>query len=281
MVTGGENRTLFKKRAQGDVTIPARASSRLELGMDFFKDPTLLRGVAPDSFDMLILRMSSIDDSEEGLVDNALAHIGHLTGLQCIYLDRSDASDKGLSCLKSITNLRLIEATGCLSHGAALKDLVVLKELRNLRIGGGSLDQENLRYLSSFPKLEQLALTRCGLTAKGLKYVSQCPSLVVLQLGQNRGIGDSEMRFLMPLKKLAILELGDTSVTVNGLAILQNRINLLRMITPKSAYSAADLARLHKIFPLAQLKLSSQHTKDFSAEDANNIFSPISKDKGL
>jgi len=272
---------VLKQRAQGDVVIPANCYCRLEVGKEFFQDPDLLKGIDPYALDTLVIRMSSLDDAEEGLCDNALAHIGHLKGLQSIYLDRSDASDKGLSYLKTLTGLHSIEATSCLSHGKALKDLVTLKELRTLRIGGMPIEQEYLKYLASLPKLTQLSLTRSGLDAEGLKYVSHCSKLKVLQIGQNKKIGDDDMKYIAPLKHLYLLQLSDTPVTIKGLAILKDRINPLVFDTPEASYSAAELAQLRKIFPLAKLQMSAHNSKVFSKDDAAKIFSPISRDKGL
>ncbi|MBS1989377.1 MAG: hypothetical protein JSS83_02605 [Cyanobacteria bacterium SZAS LIN-3] len=267
-------------RAQGDIPVPANAVTRLEVNSDFFRHLDAFKTLDPYSLDALMLRLSSTDDAEEGLLDEALAHIGHLKGLQAVFLDRSDASDKGLAHLKSLTNLHFIEASSCLTKGAALKEISTLTELKTIRLGSNAIDQENLKYLSALPKLDQLALTRTGLSAKGLKYVANCPKLIVLQIGRNGDIGDDEMKYLVPLKKLAILHLNDTAVTMKGLATLKH-LRLVEFLPPRGSYSADDLKRLHQWFPLARIELSREDNADWHKMDPKNLFKPISKDKGL
>jgi hypothetical protein len=269
-----------KLHAQGTIAVPANAITRLEVGETFFQDPALIKDLAPDSIDILILRLSSMADAEEGLCDNALAHIGHLADLQAIYMDRSDASDLGLSKLAGLTGLRLIEAGNSLVQGRALKNLTNLKELRTLRLPGTALDQDSLKYLSALPKLDQLALTRTGMTSVGLKHLSACHNLKVLQLGQNKHVTDSDMQYLLPLKKLVILQLGGTSVTLAGIEKLKG-LGLRTVGMPLAHYGPDEIAKLHKIFPQATIEMAHETAVQKNDDELKNLLSPISKDRGL
>jgi hypothetical protein len=272
--------TVVNQSAIGSVKVPADAAVRLELTETFFKDPTILKDLAPDSIDILIVRLSSMADAEEAICDNVLGHISHLTGLQAIYVDRSDVGDAGLSKLKAITNLRILEAGNSLVRGHALKDLSTLKELRTLRLCSTALDQDCLKYVSTFPKLEQLALTRTGLTSTGLKLIGNCLTLVDLDIGQNKQIADNDMQYVAALKKLTMVHLGNTSVTMAGLEKLKG-LNLRRLFLPRSHYSAAEMAKVHKLFPLAKVELPKDNSVMPDSDEIKSILKPLSKDKGL
>lgn len=265
--------------AKGKVAIPANTFTKLEVAPVAIAHPELLDKLPADGIDSISMRYSSMEEGEDSVLDRALAHIGHIKSLKKIYFSRSDVSDVGLSKLDGLSDLRLLEAGMTAIHGEFLKSLTGLKKLRNLRLGGNEIIEKNLACLKEFPVLKQLSLARCRLTLQGLSHVSHCPLIYELDISQNPRIGDNEMTYLLPLKKLIVLDLEGTNVSLSGLATLK-ALPLIQLSLPRSKYSEDDMKRLREYFPHAKLELAKHDmkTKAAETEDMNIILGPVTRD---
>lgn len=264
--------------AQGPVKVPANTFVTLKLGTNFFQKPDLLSKLSADSIDCLIVSMLSMDDSEDKLCDDSLGHLNNLTGLQAILLDRSDATDEGLSKLAKLSNISYISAFLTNIHGAGLKDLSALKKLRFLSFHSTPIDGKNLVYLSNFPQLQMLDLTRTGIDSNSIKYLAKCPNLVSLDISDNGRINDTAVPYIASLKKLKHLSLHNTSITFTGLKALKGLTP--NYIALPAGISKNQLPAIQTMFPGTSLALLGNNNKKVD-DETGTIFGVMSRDRKI
>lgn len=257
--------------ARGLVKVPAGNIVVVNAGHHFFKNPSIMDAVAPDAIDVLKMSSVSLDDSEDGMCDRALQHIGRLKGLSELNINRSDATDAGLVHAVELPNLLRISACYTLVSGACLKQICTLKKLYQLRLSGIDLKPEYLHYLSAIPSLRYLTVSRVGLTNDGVKEIAKCSQLAALDLSQNPNINDLAIKDLLALKKLHALSLYDCKITPKGL--MQLKVLPLKSIQlPAAIYQKSVMDELHKAFPGAQLSVRAARRLD---RDTKELYAPI------
>ena len=82
--------------AQHTIPIPPGRYAGLEGSAMLFRHSEALEKLQPDDLARLVLRFSSLADEEDKLLEQTMARVGHLTGLQELNLTKSDISDKSL-----------------------------------------------------------------------------------------------------------------------------------------------------------------------------------------
>ncbi|MBL9123452.1 MAG: hypothetical protein JNG90_07445 [Planctomycetaceae bacterium] len=68
-------------------------------------------------------RVTEIDLSETTITDEALTHVGQLTGLECLSLDDTNVSDVGLRQLFSLVRLKRLELRNTRASDAGINSL--------------------------------------------------------------------------------------------------------------------------------------------------------------
>lgn len=264
--------------AQGPVKIPANTFVTLKLGTNFFQKPTLLSKLPANAIDCLIVSMISMDDSEDKLCDDSLSHLNNLTGLQAIVLDRSDATDEGMSKLAKLVNITYLSAFLTNINGTCLKDFSNLKKLKFLSFHSTPIDGKNLVYLANFPQLEMLDLTRSGIDSNAVKLIAQCPNLVCLDISDNARINDSAVPYLAKLKKLKHLNIGNTSITFSGLKGLKGLKP--RYLALPRGITKSQIPAIKAIFPGTTLVVerASSRTVD---DETGTIFGVMSRGRKI
>jgi hypothetical protein len=243
--------------ASGDVTITVPKGQRVlfEANRRVFENPACLTKISPVGIDCIKMGFISLEDREDDMCDKALAYIPSLNGIAEINIDRSEATDKGLSQLKRCTSLKGISCFMSSVDGSCFKDLVSLPSLKGLWVPRCMIDQKNMAYLPHFSKLRELDLERTQLDASGAKYLAQCPRLEVLVVRGNPKFDDNCLKFVVPLKNLCDLDVRETPVTISGLKTLKLS-KLIRLGVPQSM--SKNLPELKRLFPLARINAASR-----------------------
>lgn len=264
--------------AQGPVKIPANTFVTLKLGTNFFQKPDLLSKLPADAIDCLIVSMLSMDDSEDKLCDDSLGHLNNLTGLQAILLDRSDVTDEGMSKLGKLVNITYISAFLTNITGNSLKDLSNLKKLKFLSFHSTPVDGKNLVYLANFPQLAMLDVTRTGIDSNAVKHIAKCPNLISLDMSDNARINDSAVPYIATLKKLKHLNIGNTSITFNGLKGLKGLTP--RYLALPHGIAKSQFPAIQAIFPGTMLAIEGNGGRKVD-DETGTIFGVMSRDRKI
>jgi hypothetical protein len=167
------------------------------------------------------LRRLSVSRSRT-IGDGLAAEASKLKGLEELLLADTQLTDKGLTKLLAITNLKLLHIGGTQVTESGLKSLNAFRELdalvtwelpmseqilsqldlpklRNLHISGTHVNDACLGRLSRFPKLENLYLARCSVTDEGIQAVKDCEKLGFLSLYETK-VTESGVGKLMKVK---------------------------------------------------------------------------------
>lgn len=258
--------------ASGTVTVHVPPGQRVlfEANARAFENPSLLDHVSPHGIDILKVGLISLDDSEDGMCDKALAHAGHFQGIQEVRTDHSEATDAGVSKLKGIPSLVGISCYMSSINGSCFKDLATLPSLRGLWVSHCTLEQQNLQYLKDFPKLQFLNVDRTQLDATGSKSLALCKNLTDLSVRGNQKFDDKCLLSLLALKKLTFLDLRETPVTVSGIKQLRT-LKLQKLVLPRELNT--NIAELQRIFPKALI--SADRVSKTVGEENKALYAPL------
>lgn len=264
--------------AQGKIDVPKDMVVGFIANRFFFGKPQIIKDFAPDSFEVVTLKLLSMDDSEDDLVDRALAAMTHLKGIRALVLDKSDASDEGFKSVAKLTGLEKLDAFLVPSEGALLKYCTTLKKLKILSLDSVTVKEEYLKYLKEYSSLRSLSLSHTGLGDVGLKSIGACAGIEELVISRNSRITDAGLAHLKSLSKLRSINLQETSVTAKGLLALKG-LPLRSLLVCSTNISEADAARLRAAFP--GLNISIKNEKPKVDEDTNTIFGQMSRQRKL
>jgi hypothetical protein len=257
--------------ARGTVTlvVPKGRLLMLELNTNVFKHPGCLNEVSPQGIDCLRIGFMSMND-DESRSDEVLKYIPHFQKLVQIDLNRSDTTDAGLKYLKSQTALRCILAFLAPIHGSCFKELGQVKALSVLSLGCSPIEQKNLSYLSNFPMLQELRVSKVNLTEEGIKHLATCRSLRSLRIYGNKNVDDQSLKLLLPLKNLEELDVRSTEVTLRGIKALAP-LKLQSLYITDKLFSEHDISEIRQIFPKIKLKIDRRGV----SEDNKQLFAPL------
>ena len=101
-----------------------------------------------------------------------------------------------------------------------LRRLRELPELSSLSLCDIPLDDVGLGYICDCPGLDKLALQNTALSNEGLRELGRLPKLAHLRLKDNRQLDDRCAPHLAALGELVDLQLHETSIGREGLALL-------------------------------------------------------------
>jgi hypothetical protein len=261
-------------QARGRVQVPADYFVTFEAGQNFFKKPDLIAKLPANAFDSMILHMFSMDDSEDGFCDRALASIGHLTGLRVLDLDKSEISDEGMKKIVPLVNLELISAFLTPLRGTFLKDTQSLKKLRILELESVGADENAMSFLSRYPGLRCLKMGHAHLSDKAVQNICSCTWLEDLSLAKNPAVDDKVIPYLKKLKNLRALNLNGTAITAEGVMALKD-LKLTKLFLPSRKWPADVQAQIQKKLPKTVFDVGYVGGK--VDEDTKAIFSPLTR----
>ncbi len=265
----------FVAEARGLVKLAARKQIEFIPSSNFYKNSDCLLKLPADAFHFVELRFVSMADEEDGLCDRAIARLGHITSLIGIDLDKSDASDVGLTNLGSMPNLQNISACHSDVTGSCFPKLLGCKNLNGLRLCNTTVSTDGLAALKHFSNLRRLSLVRCRLSLAGLEHVSRCSNLTLLDLDHNHNLDDKAVPLLLRLTKLKTLCLEGTKVSAAGLEQLARlHIANIRLPQPISSYKPQERLQLQKEFPTQEFRdRKSQGVDGYT----KTLFAPITR----
>jgi hypothetical protein len=231
------------------ITIPPNQSLALRTNSMILTEPALFGSLPPDGLDALEISATPFDEAEDATSDKALSYVADLTGLKQLILKQFEATDKGLSELKSLKHLQHLTSVLGKANGFCLKDLAELPELFNLDLSHNPIKQENLQYLAGFHKLARLVLHRCQLGEEGVKNISKCKTITMLAINLNPKVNDNCMKYLAQLPNLRSLDLASTGVTIKGLEYLRELKNLRGVTISEGLFDRYQLPTIQKLLP--------------------------------
>lgn len=259
-------------KAQGRVVVPRDAIVTFYPEFFFFQNPHDLDSMAPDSFDNVIVRYVSMEDKDEGKLDDAIAALNHFTGIRFLDVSRTEASDRGLSRLNNLTNLEYLDCFLCETKGAFLQQLVNCKKLKWLTLAQNKLASQYLRYLPEYTGLKFLELTRTNLSGSDGLPLGNCRSLQYLDIRYNTKLSPDVDKVLMKLANLKELKVSPGQLSQERLA----------------RFIAAGRADLVKVVNLDTARQAKQKQQNAASQDeatsegfANSVFKPLSKGRGF
>jgi hypothetical protein len=259
--------------AKGTIVVAAGKMVKFIPAAHFYKNPSIVNTMAPDSFDSILVAAVSLDNSEEGMCDRALSYVGHLKGLVELSLDRSEATDKGAMHAAELPNLQRITAQQAALEGKCFKQFAALKQLQSLNLPRNCLKDENLQYLGLLPQLKCLSISHCGISDAGVKYLANCKNLMTLNLENNPKITDQSIKYLLSLKKLRYLRIADTSITAKGVLPLKG-LPLIWLNLPSKNISPSQLKDIQKAMPGVGVVATTDGQRHVD-EDTEAIFAPM------
>jgi len=140
-------------------------------------------------------------------------------------------TDAGLERLAGLGRLRVLDLRGCAQVGnPGLKRLGPLKNLKVLRLGGSSIDDDSLGVLGQFGSLESLTIDEAAVTDAGLARLARLP-LQELNLSRCYGVTDGGFQDIKRLAALRQLSLRGIPLSGTGLAQLggMGKLAVLRL----------------------------------------------------
>jgi beta-lactamase regulating signal transducer with metallopeptidase domain len=156
----------------------------------------------------------------EGLTDKGLSHLSGLTSLNYLYLNAGRFSPEGFGYIAAIPNLRIA------------------------KIFTDNCGDEGLRKLAQHPKLERLSVHWLNdITDQGIYYVSQMPSLKMLDVG-SANLTNQALEYLSQNKTIEWLDLPSVRYVQNNQP-------------PVDAFSDEGIAHLSKMKNLKYLHVSA------------------------
>jgi hypothetical protein len=263
-------RQVAKASGTFQVHVPSGQRVLFEANRRVFENPACLDLVSPQGIDILKIGLISLDDSEDGMCDKALEQAVHFQGVQEIDADRSEATDKGIAKLRAIPSLMGISCYSTSINGACFKDLATLPALKALWLSHNVLNQRNLEYLKSFPKLQVLNVDRTHLDLIGTRSLAKCTNLKDLSVRGNQDFGDNCLSLICSLKNLTSLDLRETPVTVAGVKQLRV-LKLKKLVLPRAL--TKNLPELKKLFSQANLSADSSQTT--VGEEDKEMYAPL------
>ncbi len=208
--------------ARGVVRVPAHGMIRLDLSQASLADLSPLEELAPDALGRCWL-------SHLGAKDEALRHVGHLTGLREINLEGNFITDAGLVPLER------------------------LKKLERVFLGDSLIGDDGIGHLAGLPSIRGLGLYRSRITDGALRWIGKMKTLVGLDLGVT-AISDRGMSEIKGLENLGWLRFGETNTTDASLAIVGGLPRLVSLDFDKIRATDAGLAHLTGLKKLKSIR---------------------------
>ena len=151
--------------AQGPVRIDAGTDAKLEVSAATPVDlsPLLTLG----EFDLHTVNLSN-----KGIDDAALANLRNLTGLQGLGLLYTSVTDVGLTHVAKMKRLRWVDMYFVNMTDAGLKNFAGCKLLQHFFVTNAHLSNSSLAFFETLPALRLLHLDNSGVSPEGLLALS-------------------------------------------------------------------------------------------------------------
>ena len=165
--------------------------------------------------------LQELDLNGTAVTDSGLVYLENLTELRALHLRQTQVTDAGLKRLQRLTKLETLNLSGLPVTDIGLINLRSLKDLQHLALNGTAVTDAGLVHLEPLTKLESIDLGEIQVTDAGLVHLQGLKNLGGLSLKGARQVGDFAIPKLLHLPRLQMIDLSDTHVSAQGLAILK------------------------------------------------------------
>jgi hypothetical protein len=270
----GENELAVAKDTV-KIKIPAGYELYLRANATLLENPSELDKLPPDCLDCLEFRSALFNLDDEQFGTKLLSHVNKLTGLRVLKITALEPDDVGVSSLKSMKKLQILNVNVGRLEGSCLKDLQTLPDLEELDISDNPLNLNNFAYIAKFPALKHLEAHRCRLNKGAIQQISKCSTLSDLNLSGNPMVQDDCAEYLSKMPNLQVLDLTSTKMTGRGLKQLQNLKNLQYIAITSSLISPEALIDIHKALPHTHIEMKGPSAA--VTKENRSIFAPVTK----
>lgn len=239
------NNAKVRKHAQGRVTIPQKGYAFLVGNYTLGENLQPLQNLKSNDLQALKLNKLTFREAD-------LQYLTGITSLQRIELESTDVGDQSLKTLAKLPNLVYVTLARSLVTGKTLADLAPLKKLTYLQLGHNAICDGNLDGVAAIQSLKAFRVQSCQLKDKDLEPISRLKNLQSLTLHENKKITDYGLKYLAKMPRLHYLDVGQTSVSINGLKALKN-CPIHSFHFGLGQFKKEELAQLKTIFPKASI----------------------------
>lgn len=174
-----------------------------------------------------LLRMESLNLSYSAVSDAGLRDVGRMKSLTSLNLDTRLVSDSGLAFLTGLRNLRRLDCFGARVTDAGFTHLRHFNKLEFLEVCGGGVTDVGLKELQPLTTLTSLNLSQNLLiTDKGLPFLSGLHALRELNVSRCR-VSAHGLRSLGGLSSLSSLAIHSCSIPLSSLSRLRSSSSCL------------------------------------------------------
>lgn len=193
--------------------------------------------------------------------DAGLARVSELAKLRALYIKKTRASDAGLAHLEKLAALRELELGGGAFTNAGLAHVAALPNLEYLLLWGKQFSDAGMTHLASAPALRILNVSHLDLTNRGVQQIAKIRTLENLSLYDIPGITGAALPYLSELPSLRMLDLSTTSgvktrIDNQSLGYLARCTSLEHLVLPGSTEDSG-LEQIAAIPHLTTLQLTS------------------------
>ncbi len=252
--------------ARGKVTFLTTPGSLIYLSASYelMVKPEALRLIDPNAIDGLTFGSSGIVEE----LDKVYSPISHLTGLQVIDLNASEATDEQLKLFKPLVNLAILNLSMCRLSGDCFKDMPMPK-IRRLDLSGNMLSLNAFAYISRYQTLEHLGVGNCHVTDAALVEIAKLKRLSSLTLSRSQ-ISARGLTLVSKMPRLAILGLEGTNLRASDLQLALKGSHLQSLILPTAKITPQELKALQRSFPATTLVVPQQVDREHK-----ELFAPL------
>ena len=198
--------------------------------------------------------LQGLDLRYTSITDAGLAHLKDLTGLRRLNLEDTNITDAGLAHLEDLTGLQELSLLSTKITDAGLTHLEGLTGLQELSLLNTKITDAGLTHLKGLTGLRMLVLAKTKITDAGLAHIEGMTGLQRLHVGGTR-ITDAGLVHLKGMTRLQELDLKATWVTDAGLAHLKGMTRLQTLDLTLLRITGAGLAHLKGMTGLQTLSL--------------------------
>ena len=225
--------------------------------------PRWLRDLLGDDF---LAHVDAVELPQQG-AGAVLANLKSLTRLRVLNASGDELTDASLVPLNELTELQelgLWGADNVTDRGIA--NLRGLHQLRKLHLCRAHLTDAGLENLDGLNQLEELDLTYTKIAGDGLRHLKGLTLLKVLNLSQT-DVGDAAVVQIKSLPRLVRLDLGATKITDIASRDLSRLTQLEYLNLTLTRITDASLVKLESLSQLRQLWLVATDVSDAGAHE--------------
>jgi Leucine-rich repeat (LRR) protein len=209
------------------------------------------------------LNLETLSLSGSPVADQGLAHLAKLASLRRLELAYTDITDRRVSQLGSLAELKYLNLVGTDVGNDGLNEIGKMAGLTSLLLGYTRITDKGTPSLEHLSELRKLELIRTRVTDKSMAVIGSLTQLVDLDLDYTE-IGDEGLIALEGLSKLERLSLDSTNVTDAAAAQLGGLEHLKQLNLYHTLMTEAGHERILNSIPNCEIiwdPLSSDPTR--------------------